>query len=123
MLLFLNHLYNKFGGNEEELFVLYLHFKKAFYSVPLDILLQKNKMLGIDGNFLKIFASYLSKRKQYVKLNDLNSETVLVTSRVPQGSLLGPLLCIIFVNDLPLKVNKCEAFGHADDSKFVAKEW
>ena len=63
-LLFLNHPYNKMDGNEEELLVLYLDFKKAFDSVPHDILQQKIEMLGIGGNFLKIIASYLSKRKK-----------------------------------------------------------
>ena len=76
-------------------------------------------MLGIGGNFLTIVASYLSKRKQYVKLNDLNSETVQVTRGVLQGSLLGQLLFIIFVNDLPLQVTKCEAFDYADDLKLA----
>ena len=109
MLMFLNHL-----------LVLYLDFQKAFDSVPHDILLQKIVMLGIGGNVLNIIASYLSKRKQYVKLNGFNSETVQVTSGVPQRSLLGPLLFIIFVNDLPLKVIKCEAFSYADDFKLVA---
>ena len=69
-------------GNEEELLVLYLDFKKAFDSVPHDILRQKIEMLGIGGNFLKIIATYLSKRKQYEKLKDFNSETVKVTSGV-----------------------------------------
>ena len=77
-------------------------------------------MLGIGGNFLKIIASYLSKRKQYLQLNDFNSETVQVASGVSKGSLLGPLRFIIFVNDLPLQVTKCEAFAYADDLKPVA---
>ena len=122
MLLFLNHTTsnNKFDGNEEEVVVLHLEFKNAFDSVPHDILLQKIDMLGIGGNFSKIIANYLSKRKQYVKLNDFNSETVPVTSGVPQGPLLAPLLFVIFVYDIPLKETKCEAFGYADDFKFVA---
>ena len=84
------------------------------------MLLQKIEMLGIDGNILKIFASYLSKRKQYVKLNDFNSETVQVTSDVTQRSLPSPPLFIIFVNDFPLHITKCEAFCYADNFKFVA---
>ena len=94
--------------------------KKTFDSVPHDILLQKIEMLGIGGNFLKIIASYLSKRKRYVKLNDFNSQTVQVTSDVPQGSLLGLLLFIFFVNDLPQQVTMCEAFGYRDDFNLVA---
>ena len=82
MLLFLNLLYINFDGNEEESLVLYLEFKKAFDSVPHDNLLQKIEMLGIGGNFLKMVAGYLSKRKQYVKLNDFNSETVQIASGV-----------------------------------------
>ena len=76
--------------------ILNLDFKKAFDSVPQDILLQKIEMLGIGGNLLKLITSYLSKLKQHLMLNDFNSETVQVASNVPQGSLLGPLLFIIF---------------------------
>ena len=120
MLLFLCHLCNKFDGNQKELLVLYLDFKKAFDSVPHDIVLYNIEMVGIGGNFLKFTARYLSKRKQYVKLNDFNSETVQVTSGVPQGSLLGPLLFIVFYNDLALQLSKCEAFGYTDDFKLFA---
>ena len=67
------------------------------------MLLQKSELLGTAGNLLNINASYLNKTIQYVKLIAFNSETVQVTIRVPQGSLLG-----------------CEAFGYADDFKLVA---
>ena len=88
MLLFLDLLYNEFDEKDNEIFVLYLDFKKAFDTVPHDLLINKVENLGVGGNFLKIVASYLSNRKQYVKVNDSESETVLVTSGVPQGSLL-----------------------------------
>ena len=68
----------------------------------------------------KLLPAFFGKRKQYVKPNDFNSETVQVTSGVPQGSLLCSLLFIIFVNDLPLQVTKCEAFVYADDFRLAA---
>ena len=119
LLLFLDLLYNEIDEKENELFVLHLDFKKAFDSVPHDLLLQKIEDEGIGGNVLKIIASYLSNHKQYVKVNNSVSETVPVTSGVPQGSLLGSLLFIIYVNDLPKQMNECKAFGYADDFKLV----
>ena len=86
------------------------------------MLLEKVEELQICGNFLKIFANYLTERKQYVKINKCNSEIFSVTIRVPQGSLLGPLLFIIYVNDLPTRIKLCDAFGYADDFKLVSTQ-
>ena len=86
MLLFLDLLYNEFDEKDNEIFVLYLDFKKAFDTVPHNLLINKVENLGVGGNLLKIVASYLSNRKQYVKVNDSESETVPVTSGVPYFS-------------------------------------
>ena len=67
-------------------------------------------------------ASYLTERSQYVKNTESKSETVSVTSGFPQGSLLIPLLLIIFVNDLPKRVKVCKTFGYADDFNFVTTQ-
>ena len=67
LLLFLDLLYKEFDQKDNELFVLYLDFKKAFDSVPHDKLLKKVEELQIGGNLLKLIASYLSDRKQYLE--------------------------------------------------------
>ena len=83
---------------------------------------EKVEELQIGGNFLKIIASYLTERKQYVKFNECKSEKFAVTSGVPQGSLLGPLLFFIYVNDLTTRVKLCAALGYADDFKLVSTQ-
>ena len=87
--------------------------KKPIDSVPHDKLLAKVEKLHIGGNFLKIIASYLTERKQYVKVNECKSEIVPLTS-VPQGSLGHLFFYYIYVNDLPKRVKVCKGFGYAD---------
>jgi hypothetical protein len=79
------------------------------------------KKYGISGPLLNWISSYLSNRIQKVNFDNEFSEPVNITSGVPQGSVLGPLLFIIFINDLPKVVRNCECSVFADDLKIFKK--
>ena len=95
---------------------IYLDFQKAFDSVPHKRLINKVKGYGVKGKVLNWVEDFLSDRKQYCSVNGKKSDTVPVTSGVPQGSVLGPTLFIYFINDLPDVVNEQIKF-FADDKK------
>ena len=96
--------------------VAYLDFKKAFDSVPHKRLIHKMKGYGVEGNLLDWVTDFLKDRTQFVSVNGCNSESVPVTSGVPQGSVLGPTLFIYYINDLPT-VTDSKSKIFADDTK------
>ena len=96
---------------------IYLDFAKAFDKVDLDLLLLKLKRYGFHGKLLSCIQSFLSDREQVVVLNGVHSDSARVLSGVPQGSVLGPLLFILFINDLELAVTSSKVSFFADDTR------
>ena len=96
--------------------ILYFDFAKAFDSVPHNCLISKLQGCGISGKLLAWVKNFLVGRKQKVVLNSHASDWSSVSSGVPQGSVLGPILFNIYVSDMPLIVNS-PIFQFADDVK------
>ena len=100
--------------------IIYFDFKKAFDSVPHRRLLLKLKSYGISGNLLSWLSSFLTGRLQRVTLNNVYSEWSNVISEVPQGSVLGPILFLLYVNDIPSVVDS-HLLVFADDIKLYRR--
>ena len=94
----------------------FIDLKKAFDCVPTNILLAKLQAYGIRGDYIKWFQSYLTDRTQYVNFNGEDSAEHTLKCGVPQGSILGPLFFIIFVNDMFNVSNVLFNVLYADDT-------
>ena len=99
----------------------FLDLKKAFDTVDHRILLKKLYAYGIRGYILKWFESYLTGRSQYVAYNGVESKVLSIICGVPQGSILGPLLFIIYMNDICNVSHLCTIL-YADDTSVVAND-
>ncbi len=100
--------------------VIFLDLKKAFDCVDHAILIEKLRKFGCVGNTLNWFKSYLTNRKQMCKVNQTTSKCRTVSCGVPQGSNLGPILFLLYVNDLPNCLKSTTASMFADDTNLTA---
>jgi retron-type reverse transcriptase len=111
------------SGFEEGKFTIavFVDFSKAFDSILHDILLHKLAALGLSQQSVEWFASYLSNRKQFVQVGTASSYLLSVCAGVPQGSILGPLLFSLLVNDIHSSLKHCSAILYADDTTILIK--
>ena len=96
--------------------VIFLDLKKAFDCVDHDVLVKKMYYYGIRGLALQLFQSYLTNRTQIRKVDQTMSNTRTVKCGIPQGSNLGPLLFLLYINDLPNCLTSSSTIMFADDT-------
>ena len=96
--------------------MIFVDFKEAFDVVDHKLLLTKLHLYRMSDSSLSWFKSYLADHQQYVSIDGQSSDSLLVTQAVPQGSVLGPVLFLLFVNDIPLYLSNSIVDIYADDT-------
>ena len=96
--------------------LIFIDLKKAFDTVDHEILCKKLYLYGVQNRELAWFKSYLSNRKQFAGVNGADSKIEEIDIGVPQGSCLGPLLFLVYINDLPIAIKNSKTSMYADDT-------
>ena len=112
-----NHLISKLNKNDISIGI-FLDFKKAFDTINHNILLDKLQFYGVNGESHALLKSYLSNRFQCCIVNGIMSDLKPIACGIPQGSTFGPLLFLIYINDLPNASKILKSLLFADDSNF-----
>ena len=118
---FVTEMYNSISSNQYTGLEL-LDFKKAFDTKSHSVLLHKLQHYGVRGPSLDLLQSYLDQRKQFVSIVNASSQIAPISFGVSQGSTLGPLLFLIYINDLPNAVN-CIPRLFADDTSLISRNF
>ena len=104
--------------------LVFIDFRKAFDVIDHELLLKKLSIYGATPSSVAWFKFYLSERKQFISLGKTTSKQLTVKQGVPQGSILGPVLFLLFVNDTPLLVQKSTMDIYADDTTLsLSSNW
>lgn len=116
LLVYTSYLFEGIDGNKQ-IDSVYTDFRKAFDRVDHKLLLEKIAFNGIRGDLWRWFKSYITNRTQKVVISGYESDFVTISSGVPQGSILGPLLFTLFINDIQNCFTFCNFLLYADDLK------
>ena len=117
---FLENVYESFEENNFYLSI-FLDFSKAFDTISHDILMNKLEFMGFRGPLHSWLTSFLSNRRQYVEVGGSSSYSLPINVGVPQGSTLGPLLFILYINDMENSLTNMNIIHFADDSTLHTK--